>query len=117
MVYKKKKLKFGDVLLLILVNLVYTSVGLFTKTAATEEQFSLFYCLYFFCAVLVMGVYAILWQQVLKRIVLSTAYMFKGLTIVFVMLMAYSFFGEPISLHNIFGSLIIVLGIILFANS
>lgn len=111
------KLQFRDILFLILLNLIYSSVGLFTKTASTVEQFSMAYCLYFMAAVVVMGIYAILWQQVLKRINLSTAYMFKGLTIVFVMLIAHLFFYEPITSHNIIGSIIIIIGITLFAKA
>lgn len=66
-------------------------------------------------AVGVMGVYAVLWQQVLKRIELSMAYMFKGTSIIFVMLLAYILFGEQITWNNILGAIIIIVGIVLFA--
>lgn len=65
----------------------------------------------------VMGLYAVLWQQVLKRIELSMAYMFKGTSLIFVMLLAYVLFGEQITWNNIVGALIIIGGIVLFANS
>ena len=68
-------------------------------------------------AIGVMGLYAVLWQQILKRIDLSLAYMFKGTSIVFVMLLAYVLFGEQITWNNIVGAIIIVGGIVLFANS
>ena len=61
-------------------------------------------------------VYAILWQQVIKRIELSTAYMFKGTTIIFTMLFAYWLFGEQITWNNILGAVIIIIGIVLFAR-
>ena len=67
-------------------------------------------------AIGVMGLYAVLWQQILKRIELSLAYMFKGTSIVFVMLLAYILFGEQITWNNIVGAIIIVGGIVLFAN-
>ena len=66
-------------------------------------------------AVSVMGLYAVLWQQVLKRIELSVAYMFKGTSIIFVVLLAYLLFGEQITWNNILGAVIIVVGIVLFA--
>lgn len=66
-------------------------------------------------AVGVMGVYALLWQQVLKRIELSMAYMFKGTSLIFVMIFAYVFFGEQITWNNIVGAIIIIVGIVLFA--
>ena len=68
-------------------------------------------------AIGMMGLYAVLWQQVLKRIELSLAYMFKGTSIVFVMLLAYVLFGEPITWNNILGSTIIIIGIVLYAHS
>lgn len=66
-------------------------------------------------AIAVMGVYAILWQQILKRIELSVAYMFKGTSIIFVMMLAYLLFGEQITWNNIIGAIIIICGITLFA--
>lgn len=68
-------------------------------------------------AIGVMGLYAVLWQQILKRIELSLAYMFKGTSIVFVMLLAYVFFGEQITWNNIFGTIIIIIGIVLYAHN
>lgn len=68
-------------------------------------------------AICVMGVYAILWQQVLKRIELSTAYMFKGTSLIFVLLLAALLFGESITWTNIIGAVIIILGIALYAKA
>ena len=61
-----------------------------------------------------MGIYAVLWQQVLKYIELSVAYMFKGTALIFTMLLAYWLFGEPITTNNIIGAAIIIFGIILY---
>ena len=68
-------------------------------------------------AISVMGLYAILWQQILKRVELSLAYMFKGTSIVFVMLLAHMIFGEQITWNNTIGAIIIILGIVLYAHS
>ena len=67
-------------------------------------------------AISVMGLYAILWQQILKRVELSLAYMFKGTSIVFVMLLAHMIFGEQITWNNTIGAIIIILGIVLYAH-
>lgn len=102
---------------LIIINLLYACVSIFTKLASQQEFISWEYVLAFFCAVMVMGVYAMLWQQVLKRIELSVAYMFKGTSIVFVMLLACLLFGEQITWNNIVGAIIIVIGIVLYAHN
>lgn len=97
------------------VNLLYACVSIFTKYASMHEFMSWNYILGLMGAIAIMGIYAILWQQVLKRVELSLAYMFKGTSIVFVMLLAYLLFGEQITWNNIIGAIIIIVGIVLFA--
>ena len=70
----------------------------------------------FIGAVMMMGVYAVLWQQVLKRIELSVAYMFKGTSLIFVMLLAHVLFAEQITWNNIVGAILIIVGIALYAK-
>ena len=110
-----QKLTIFSIISLIVINLLYACVSIFTKLASQQEFMSWEYVLAFFGAVMVMGVYAMLWQQVLKRIELSVAYMFKGTSIIFVMLLAYLLFGEQITWNNILGAIIIIAGIVLFA--
>ena len=110
------RIHIRHIALLIGINLLYASVTLFTKFAAQQEFMSILYCLALFGAIGIMGVYAVCWQQVLKRIDLSTAYMFKGTSLIFVMLLAYALFGEAITIMNIIGAVVIVLGIILYAK-
>ena len=98
------------------VNLLYACVTLFTKYASQQEMGSVAYCLGLAGAIGVMGAYAICWQQILKRVELSAAYMFKGTSLIFIMLFAFALFGEQITLMNVIGAIVIVLGIILFAK-
>ena len=105
--------KYG---VLVGVNLLYACVTLFTKFAAQQEFVSMPYCLGLCGAVGVMGAYAICWQQILKHIELSTAYMLKGTSLIFVMLLAFAIFGEAITMMNIIGATVIVLGILLYAK-
>jgi drug/metabolite transporter (DMT)-like permease len=97
--------------------MIYACVGICTKMAALQPTGSWPYLLWFGGAVAIIALYALLWQQVLRRIELSTAYMFKGTTLIFTMLIAAMLFGEHITTANIIGSLIIVTGIVLLARS
>lgn len=74
------------------------------------------YCLGLAGAICVMGAYAICWQQILKRVELITAYMFKGTSLIFIMLFAFALFGEAITMMNIIGAVVIIIGITLFAK-
>lgn len=102
---------------LVLINMLYACVSIFTKLASQQEFMSWNYMLCLIGAVGVMGLYAMLWQQILKRIELSLAYMFKGTGLIFVMLLAHVLFGEQITWNNVVGAIIIISGIVLFANS
>lgn len=98
------------------INLLYACVTLFTKYASQQEMGTVAYCLGLAGAIGVMGAYAICWQQILTRVELSTAYMFKGTSLIFIMLFAFALFGEQITMMNILGAIVIVLGIMLFAK-
>ena len=108
--------EISKIIALLLINLLYASVGIFTKLASQQEFLSWAYVFSFGGAVAVIGIYAILWQQIIRRIELSTAYMFKGTTIIFTMLFAHWLFGEQITWNNIVGAVIIIIGIVLFAR-
>ena len=109
--------KLNHMLFLVSINLLYACVSIFTKYASQLEFMSWGYVLAVAGAMGVMGLYAVLWQQVLKHIELSLAYMFKGTSIGFVMLLAHMIFGEQITWNNIIGTVIIILGIVLYAHS
>lgn len=99
------------------INFLYACVTIFTKYASQQEMMSLPYLFGLGGAIAVMGVYAVLWQQVLRHIELSTAYMFKGTCLVFVMLLATLLFDETITWMNVLGAIIIITGITLFAKA
>lgn len=108
---------FKTYITLIGVNLIYACTSIFTKMASQKEMLSLPYLLWIAGAVGVMGVYAMLWQQIIARMPISIAYMFKGTSLIFVLLFSTLFFGEAITLNNIIGAVIIIIGIILFAKA
>ena len=103
--------------ILIGINLIYACTAIFTKMASRYGFLSWNYILWVLGAVMVMGVYALLWQQVIVRMPISTAYMFKGTSLIFVLLFSVLLFGEAITLNNVIGAVIIIAGIILFAKA
>ena len=102
---------------LIGVNFIYACTSVCTKMASRHELLSWSYLVWIAGAIVVMGVYALLWQQVIARMPLSTAYMFKGTSLVFVLLFSALLFGEAITWNNVIGAVIIITGIVLFAKS
>lgn len=106
-----------SVVILLLVYLFYSTVSIATKFTSLQEFFSLRYFLGLSVVVAMLGVYAVIWQQVLKRIELTTAYMFKGISLIFVLMFSALIFNETITVWNIAGASLIVGGIVLFAKS
>ena len=102
---------------LLIAYFIYSLTGIFTKNASISKFLSFRYLLFLFGAIFCLGLYAILWQQIIKKMPISDAYMFKGTTIIFTMLIAALIFGEAITITNIIGSIIIIGGITLFAKA
>ena len=96
---------------------IYSFAPIFSKIASKYEFLSWGYLCGFGSTVLVLGVYAVLWQQIIKRVPISNAYMFKGISILFVLLLSHVFFGETITVWNGIGATLIISGIALYAYS
>ena len=114
---RSSNLTFRSVAILLLVYLFYSTVSIATKFTSLQEFLSLKYFLGLAIVVAMLGIYAIIWQQVLKRIELTTAYMFKGTSLIFVLLFSALIFNETITLWNIVGASLIVGGIVWFAKA
>ena len=96
---------------------IYSCTSIFTKLASQQPFLSFRYILFLTGAVIVMAIYALIWQQILKRMPVSDAYMWKGSTVIFTLLLSALLFGESITWMNALGALLIVSGIALFAKS
>jgi drug/metabolite transporter (DMT)-like permease len=107
----------SNVIILILVYLLYSIIAILTKYASSFIFLSVEYILLLISIVIILAIYALSWQQIIKRMPISDAYMFKGTSIVFVLLLSAWLFEEIITWQNIVGSIIIILGIALFAKA
>lgn len=106
----KKKITGKDILFLQAVIIVYTCSSIAAKLAAGCGLFSLKFCLFYGIEIIILGVYALLWQQVIKRFELSVAYANRAMVIVWSMLWAALIFKEQLTVSNIAGILLVVVG-------
>lgn len=109
--------KLYSYIFLIISFLIYSLTSVFTKLASMSVFLSFQYLLFLCGAICVIGVFAMLWQQIIRRLPVSDAFMWKGTAIIWTMLLANIIFGEPITIRNIIGSIIIIVGIALYALS
>lgn len=98
-------------ILLHIVLVLYSMGGICSKLAAEQTFLSFKFILFYGILLLNLAVYALLWQQILKRLPLVTAYANKAVTVIWGMLWGYLFFQELIRLQQILGGLIIIAGV------
>lgn len=85
------------------------------KLASKYEFLSFQYVLYLGMTILVMGIYAMLWQKVLELIPLNKAYLYKSSGIGISLMYAYIIFDENITVNNILGCAMIIMGIMVLS--
>lgn len=112
----KKNKKLSVLLLLHLLLVVYSSSGIFSKIAANQSFLSWKFCLCYGMVIVLLGVYAIGWQQIIKHIPLTTAFANKAITIVWNLIWGRIFFQESITFGKLFGTALVVGGVILYVT-
>lgn len=105
-------MKLKDFIFVQFTVLIFSAGSIFSKYASYEPFLSFRYILFMGLEVFTLGVYAILYQQILKRMSLTTAYAHKGTTILWSMLLGYLFFHETVTLTNFIGAVVVMAGII-----
>lgn len=100
-----------------LLLLFYSLSSVLSKLAAGQEFLSLPFFLCYGGMFVVLVVYAIGWQQILKRLPLTVAFANKAVTLVWSMVFGALLFGEHIGIKQIIGCALAVCGVVLFVRS
>lgn len=112
----KPKSTWKILLLLHLLLGVYSFSGVFSKKAAGEAFLSFRFCLFYGGIILLLGVYAVFWQQIIKRMPLTTAYANKAVTVIWGLVWSILLFQDRITLKKIIGAAIVMVGIIIYSR-
>ena len=110
-----QKNKAKTFILLHLMLMVYSLSGVCSKMASKQKFLSFKFCLFYGCIILLLGFYAIAWQQIIKRLALTTAFANKAVTIVWGIIWGMIFFQEKVSVNQIIGAVIVIAGVVLYA--
>lgn len=100
-----------------LVVLLYSIVGVLSKLASTEPFLSMRFCLFYGGVLILLGVYAIAWQQIIKHIPLTTAFANKAVTVVWGLVWGLLIFHEAITPGKLAGAALVVAGVVLFSTA
>lgn len=104
--------KYLSIIFLQVIIVIYTLSGICAKLASAHKLLSVEFIGFYVLEILVLGVYAILWQQVLKRFDISVAYANRSVALIWSLIWSVLFFGEKITVPNIIGTIIVILGIV-----
>ena len=110
---KNKKNLIRNVIILQAIILIYTLASVVAKFASGEEFLSFKFILFYGLEIFILGVYAILWQQIIKKFEISIAYANRAMSLLWSLVWAVVFFHENITIKNVIGVIIVVIGTII----
>lgn len=113
----KSNKKYVFFILLHIELLLFSLGGICSKFASQHEFLSFWFIFFYGLVILNLGVYAIVWQQIIKKLPLNTAYSNKAITIVWGILWGFVFFQEQIKWNMLLGAAIVILGVIVVVRA
>ena len=108
-----KENKTRTIIILHIFLMIYSLFGICSKLAAREDFLSGKFILLYGAVIFSLGIYAIVWQQIIKRMPLVSAYANKAVTVIWGIVWGRLFFEETVTLQKIIGAIIIIAGILL----
>lgn len=98
-------------LVLYLTFFLYSIIAVLEKTVSGFSFLSMKFILFYSLQIILLFIYAVIWQRILKSFELSVAYINKGSVFIFNALWAKLLFSENFSFKEILGVIIVFLGI------
>ena len=95
----------------------YSLSGVFSKLASSQPFLSPKFCLCYGGIIILLGLHALAWQQIMKKIPLTTAFANKAVTTVWGLIWGTIIFREPLTGGKLAGVALVVTGIILFSQA
>jgi len=105
-----KKQLIKNIIILQAIIALYSLSTVMSKFAAEEDFLSFKFILFYGIEIFILGVYAILWQQIIKKFDISVASANKAMAVLWSMLWAVLFFHDNITINNVIGIVIIIIG-------
>lgn len=109
----KGTISVKNILILQAVVVIYTLSSVVAKFATGQELFSFSFFLFYGLEIVILGVYAILWQQMIKRFDLSVAYANRAMALLWSAVWAIVLFRDTLALKQVLGIAFVVLGTVI----
>lgn len=112
-------MKNNKLLVFLVMNIaffLYSLSSVCSKSTSLVKSFSLTYIVLYGMVLVLLFVYAFLWQKVLKYMPLSIAYANKAVVVIWGILWGIIFFKEKIRITGIVGVVLIIAGILILSK-
>ena len=109
----KKENRIVNIILLQSIVIIYTINSIIAKFAAGVQLFSLKFFLFYGAEVCVLGIYAVCWQQMIRRFDLSVAYANRSMAILWTALWSVLIFRESLTVKQMIGIALVLAGTII----
>lgn len=96
--------------------LVYSASIVFSKLASGYSFLSVGFILCYGMMLLLLGMYAVFWQQIIKKLPLMTAYANKAVTVVWGIVWGVVLFDEKITWGKALGAALVIAGVMLYVS-
>ena len=96
---------------------IYSLSTVCSKLASQQEPNSFQFFLLYGCIIGLLGIYAIGWQQIIKRLPLTVAFANKAVTVVWGIIWGAVFFHEKITPGKLLGAAIVIVGVVMYVFS
>lgn len=110
---RRGKISIKQMIFLQAIVVIYTLSSVVLKKAADTVFLSLPFIGLYALEIGILGIYAICWQQVIKKVELSIAYANRAVALLWSMVWAVVFFEERITIPNLIGVMIVIAGTIM----
>lgn len=100
-----------------IILMLYSVSAIFSKLAARQRFLSICFCVYYLAVLTLLFLYAVGWQQIIKKLPLTTAFASKAVTVVWGIIWGALFFHETITIGKLTGIVLIITGIFIFSNA
>ncbi len=95
---------------------VYSVSGILSKMAGKTTFLGMDFCMYYVGIIAILGIYAVVWQQIIKVLPLTVAFANKAVTVIWGIIWGELIFSEEDVPMLLAGVLLIVIGIVLYST-
>lgn len=107
-----KKINWKDIVFLQIIVMIFSLTSVTAKFASMQDAFTSSFFLFYGAELAILAVYALLWQQAIKKFDISVAYANKAMVLLWGLLWGTVIFRDAVNAKEIAGVALVIIGVI-----